>query len=59
MKNGENFKLLYDLADKFGAAGTYMECVRHVRQMSVCLLVSQLEHLELPLMQDLFLMICK
>ena len=22
MKNGENFKLLYDLADKLGAAGT-------------------------------------
>ena len=22
MKNGDNFKLLYDLADKFGAAGT-------------------------------------
>ena len=27
MKNGENFKLLYDLADKMGAAGM----CRHIR----------------------------
>lgn len=26
MKNGENFKLLYDLADKMGAAGTSRAC---------------------------------
>lgn len=27
MKNGENFKLLYDLADKIGAAGKYVTCL--------------------------------
>jgi electron transfer flavoprotein alpha subunit len=27
MKNGENFTLLYDLADKIGAAGNYITCL--------------------------------
>ena len=29
MKNGENFQLLYDLADKLGAAGTYLYLSPH------------------------------
>ena len=40
MKNGENFKLLYDLADKIGAAGKSSlisySCILHQTHAATC-----------------------
>lgn len=35
MKSGENFKLLYDLADKLGAAGKFLRSVSPVNSIIV------------------------
>lgn len=61
MKNGENFKLLYTLADKLGAAGKMLTAVEgFAPKLSLCwYLLAQWVHHEPQWMLALFPMTCR